>query len=74
MLNAYWEPLTFELPSMSEQANRRWHRWIDTFLSSPEDICDWERAAVVSQPRYVVGPRSLVLLVESHPLLAMNDA
>lgn len=64
MLNAYWEPLTFELPSTREQG-RRWRRWIDTFLPSPEDICDWDDAPLVSQSRYVVAPRSLVLLVET---------
>ncbi|MFZ1119768.1 MAG: hypothetical protein WAN81_05995 [Candidatus Binataceae bacterium] len=64
MLNAYWEPLTFELPSTREQGSRRWRRWIDTFLPSPEDICDWEDAPIVSLSKYVVEPRSLVLLVE----------
>ena len=64
MLNAYWEPLTFELPSTREQGSRRWRRWIDTSLPSPEDICDWEDAPIVSLSKYVVEPRSLVLLVE----------
>jgi isoamylase len=67
MLNAYWEPLTFELPFIAEQGSRRWRRWIDTFLPSPDDICDWEDAPIVSQSRYVVEPRSLVLLVETTP-------
>jgi isoamylase len=67
MLNAFWEPLTFKLPSTGRQGNRRWLRWIDTFLPSPEDICDWGEAAVVSQPTYVVERRSLVLLVEPQP-------
>jgi isoamylase len=64
MLNAYWESLAFELPSTREQGSRR---WIDTFLPSPEDICDWKNAPIVSQSRYVVEPRSLVLLVETAP-------
>ncbi|MBV8360980.1 MAG: glycogen debranching protein GlgX [Deltaproteobacteria bacterium] len=63
-LNAYWEPLTFELPPNVRGTGRRWRRWIDTSLISPEDICAWEAAPVVSQPKYVVAPRSLVLLVE----------
>jgi isoamylase len=63
MLNAYWESLAFELPSIAEQGSRRWRRWIDTFLLSPEDICDWGDAPIVSQSRYLVEARSLVLLV-----------
>jgi glycogen operon protein len=63
-LNAYWEPLTFELPPNGKGTNGRWRRWIDTSLQSPEDIYTWEEAPVVSQPKYVVAPRSLVLLVE----------
>ena len=44
MLNAYWEPLTFELPPVS--AEQAWRRWIDTALDSPDDICPWESAPV----------------------------
>jgi hypothetical protein len=42
------ERLTFELPFVGQQGNRRWHRWIDTFLPSPEDICAWEDAPIAS--------------------------
>src|SRR5262249_7889968 len=63
MLNAYWESLAFELPLTAQQGSRRWRRWIDTFLPSPDDICDWGDAPIVSQSSYVVEPRSLVLLV-----------
>jgi isoamylase len=63
MLNAYWEPLTFELPFIAEQGSRRWRRWIDTFLPSPDDICDWRNAPIVSQSSYLVEQRSLVLVV-----------
>ena len=34
MLNAYWEPLRFELPPAADRAP--WRRWIDTSLTSPE--------------------------------------
>jgi glycogen operon protein len=64
MLNAYWEPLTFDLPANGKQTNRRWRRWIDTSLQSPNDICAWETASVVSEPTYTVPPRSLAVLVE----------
>jgi glycogen operon protein len=60
MLNAYWEPLTFELPPLS--AEPRWRRCIDTALDSPDDICPWESAPVVRQATYEVQPRSVVVL------------
>ena len=60
MLNAYWEPLTFELPPVP--AEPRWRRCIDTALDSPDDICPWESAPVVRQATYEVQPRSVVVL------------
>ena len=64
MLNAYWEPLTFELPAVGEHPTKNWRRWIDTSSPSPDDICAWEDAPTVSGSSYVVEARSLVLLVE----------
>jgi glycogen operon protein len=64
MLNAYWGPLTFELPPAGEQRNRNWRRWIDTSSPSPDDICAWDEAPTVSGSSFVVEARSLVLLVE----------
>jgi glycogen operon protein len=61
MLNAYWEPLTFELPPAAEH-QQAWRRCIDTALESPDDICPWESASVVTQATYLVQPRSVVLL------------
>jgi isoamylase len=60
MLNAYWEPLTFELPPVPD-GQQSWLSWIDTALAPPDDICTWN-AATVSQSAYVVQPRSLVVL------------
>jgi len=62
ILNAYWEPLTFELPPVAAERQQAWRRCIDTGLESPDDICPWETAPVVSQATYVVQPRSVVLL------------
>jgi glycogen operon protein len=62
ILNAYWEPLEFELPPIAE-GGRPWRRWIDTFLDSPHDIVDWEEAPPVTGPRYRAGPRSVVVLM-----------
>jgi isoamylase len=64
MLNAYWERLTYALPTVSEQGLRRWLRWIDTALPSPDDISTWENAPAVPGPTYIVEPRSAVILVE----------
>jgi glycogen operon protein len=59
ILNAYWEPLTFELPKVAGG----WRRWIDTSLDSPEDIVDWEVAPPVSGDSYAAADRSVVVLV-----------
>jgi hypothetical protein len=63
ILNAYWEPLTFELPPVSAEHRQGWRRCIDTALDSPDDICPWECAPVINQETYEAQPRSVVLLV-----------
>ena len=63
ILNAYWEPLEFELPSESEADGQPWRRWIDTSLESPQDIVDWPAAPTVSAQAYRAGPRSVVVLI-----------
>jgi glycogen operon protein len=60
MINAYWEALTFELPTSAH--GQPWRRCIDTTLPSPHDISPWEDAPAVEGTRYLVGPRSVVLL------------
>jgi glycogen operon protein len=65
MLNAYWEPLTFELPRNAKQANNGWRRLVDTSLQSPDDISSWDKAGLVPHPTYMVAPRSIVILVEA---------
>ena len=62
ILNAFWEPLVFELPKATDGPGHRWRRWIDTFLASPDDIVDWERAPLVAGSSYRAEPRSMVLL------------
>ena len=63
ILNAYWEPLEFELPPPPDGCPRPWRRWIDTFLDSPDDIVEWEGAPAVPGHRYRAEPRSVVVLV-----------
>jgi len=60
-LNAYWEPLDFELPPATGGAGR-WRRWIDTFLESPQDITPWQSTIELTAPVYRVGARSVVVL------------
>src|SRR5262249_10016453 len=60
IFNAYWEPLTFELPPAPE--GQAWRRCIDTALAAPDDIRDWIDAPIVAQPSYAAEPRSIVLL------------
>jgi isoamylase len=61
ILNAYWEPLEFELPVLKGEA-RQWCRWIDTSLDSPNDIVDWPAAPKVSKSIYLANSRSMAVL------------
>jgi glycogen operon protein len=60
ILNAYWEPLDFELPSVPN--GDAWHRWIDTALDPPSEIVEWKTAPAVSAQTYRAGARSVVVL------------
>jgi glycogen operon protein len=61
ILNAYWEPLEFELPPPAQNYDG-WCRWIDTSLPSPDDIVEWCAAPLVAGRTYPAGPRSVVVL------------
>jgi glycogen operon protein len=61
IFNSYWEALTFELPPVN-QGYEPWRRCIDTFLDSPNDICDWTEAPLVQDRMYLARSRSAVLL------------
>jgi isoamylase len=62
ILNAYWQPLEFELPQLSGDGGSSWLRWIDTTLDSPNDIVEWENAPKAPARAYTAGPRSVVVL------------
>jgi glycogen operon protein len=62
IFNAYWEPLDFELPPVGNRDERRWCRWIDTSLDSPQDIVEWQTAPTVPGGTYKAGPRSVTVL------------
>ncbi len=63
MLNAHWEDLEFELPSIGWEQKSGWRRWIDTYLDSPDDICDLAEAPGVQGSTYLVRQRSIALLL-----------
>ena len=60
-LNAWSEPLSFALPSVTGG----WRRWIDTSQEPPDDICEWGAAPRHPAQVYGVAPRSLVVLIAS---------
>jgi isoamylase len=70
ILNAYWEPLEFELPPVGKSSVDSWRRWIDTSLDSPHDIVEWQapwqtlclHCSPVPSRVYRAGPRSVVVL------------
>ena len=64
MLNAYWEPLTFELPPVPD-GRPAWRRCIDTALPSPADFAAWSDASLVKIPAYAVEPRAIALLARA---------
>jgi len=63
ILNAYWEPLDFELPQVNEGSGNPWHRWIDTALESPQDIVPWQTAPSITGYSYHAEARSVVALI-----------
>jgi glycogen operon protein len=60
IINAYWEPLEFEIPPLDAQDS--WRRCIDTYLDPPDDICGWVDARRLQGSTCTVQPRSVVLL------------
>jgi glycogen operon protein len=65
ILNAYWEPLNFELPPVGGGSGNKWRRWIDTSLDSPNDIVEWSTSPEVPGFTYRAEARSVVMLFAS---------
>jgi glycogen operon protein len=61
ILNAYWEPLEFDLPP--GLPGHGWRRVMDTWRNSPEDLIAPEEAPQVGGQKYLAQPRSMILLV-----------
>jgi glycogen operon protein len=62
VMNAYWEPLHFELPPVPDGA-QSWRRVLDTYSDPPMDCCDADVGPLVEGPTCLVHPRSVMLLV-----------
>ena len=61
ILNAYAEPLTFELPPPPDAV--AWKRIVDTALPPPDDFQEEREAAPVTAAAYRAGPRSCIVLM-----------
>ncbi|MBE9196341.1 glycogen debranching enzyme, partial [Synechocystis sp. LEGE 06083] len=61
IFNAYWEPLSFELPPLND--GMVWHRLVDTYLPTPADFQEPEIAPPIKGDQYWVQPRSSVVLM-----------
>lgn len=61
MLNAHWDVLMFELPSLN--SHERWHRIVDTAATSPRDFCYPEESPTFDGSLYPVSSHSSVVLM-----------
>ena len=60
MINAYWQPLQFQI---QESTPQDWLRIVDTDLPSPDDFT--KHGLPLQQSIYQVAPRSIVVLVRA---------
>ena len=61
-VNSYWEALDFELPPTGGKPGSGWYRFMDTSLASPNDIADPGLEVLVTESKYRVGARSIIML------------
>jgi glycogen operon protein len=61
-LNAWWEPLQFELPPLPDWADSGWRRIIDTARPAPDDLVAFAQAERMDGATHRVEPRSVVTL------------
>jgi isoamylase len=61
MINAFTEPLVF---TIIDGFYKPWYRVIDTGQNSPNDICEPGQEQQMFGTQYIVGPRSIVVLVQ----------
>lgn len=72
MINAFWEPLHFELANLPEESC--WVRIVDTSLVSPNDFSDLKDGVEIGSMRYIVDARSIVILQEKTTDLEKSKA
>jgi glycogen operon protein len=63
MINAYWEPLTFDVPPAKASRQEPWRRLIDTAMAAPDDFHEPATAPVHKAASYTVQPRALAVLI-----------
>jgi glycogen operon protein len=71
IMNAYWEPLEFELPLL-RGGTESWCRWIDTALDPPNEIVEFQSASRISGQTYRADARSVVVLIAGAGLGAVS--
>ena len=61
IVNAYWEPLEFEIPLLPQ--GWAWLRVVDTGLPSPDDLCEMGQEVPYWGSTYYMEARSVVILM-----------
>jgi glycogen operon protein len=61
MLNAYWEPLSFDLPALPP--GQQWHRLLDTALPDGQDFSEPASPLAAGEHQYRLEPRATAMLV-----------
>jgi glycogen operon protein len=64
ILNMYWDALEFALPPLQ---GRRWYRYADTSLPSPQDIVESGDEVPIEGDIYRANGRSVVILISKTP-------
>ena len=65
LVNAWQEPLEFELPSAQGLPGGCWRRWLDTSRPSPADIMPMTAASPVAGGSYLLPPHALAVVLAS---------
>ncbi|MBM2815570.1 MAG: glycogen debranching enzyme GlgX [Ignavibacteria bacterium] len=61
MMNMDYMPLSFEIPEL--KGGRKWYRFADTFLGSPNDISEIGNELLLENNEYIVNQYSIVILI-----------